>query len=695
MRRILAASALGALSILAFSACAGDSPATPPPAATTAAQAAAAEAERPIGGVLFAQAVPPAAERVPLGRRGVADPIVVPDARFVVLDKQDVPNQRDGVITVIGTEVAEGEDVPPDRLILVKVLTLEKPSGDGKTDKGDKDEAAAENKDGQIMVVKVKRFRRLREGDTVKTGQLLAQLDDRLPAADAAMKAAKIDASKADLEATIKTRDEAYERYLSRVRSKDSPEEIRGAWLTWQRYISEVVSKDKGVDLARLEKHQADVALEIHKIFATIDGEVKTIFKKDGEAVRALETVFQIQNRDRLRVEGLIDVQYLPRLKRGMKVTIEPSLPIGNVAEFKGHLQEITGVAVSSDAKNPLIVSASDDGTVRVWEGKQRREKAVWLHRASTGHTTAVRAVACTPAGAPSNLCLSGAADGKGRLWDLNGDSDQTPRELQDMHRQAITCAAFSPDGKTCATGGDDRAINIWDVATGALRYRLPSQHRGPVTSVQFTPQSQLVSAARDNSLVLWQLGDTGAKVLRVMDRRSGEVTTLGASPDGKLVLFDEGKTLRVLTLPGGLTEAVLQSSGAATFATLALWSPDGQRILTASASDGRLQLWRAPGSGRRVAELRQLVADDRTPFTCAAFSPDGSFIVTGNRDRQVMVWPVPPAAELDEEITGTVTLIDRDVQAAARQVRIWAEVENKDGKLMPGGLAKIVIQPE
>jgi WD40 repeat protein len=153
---------------------------------------------------------------------------------------------------------------------------------------------------------------------------------------------------------------------------------------------------------------------------------------------------------------------------------------------------------------------------------------------------------------------------------------------------------------------------------------------------------------------------------------------------------------LRVLTLPGGLTEAVLQtSSGAATFATLAIWSPDGQRILTASASDGRLSLWRAPGTGRRVSELRQLVASDRTPFTCAAFSPDGSFIVTGNRDRQVMVWPVPPAAELDQEITGEVTLIEHDVQAAARQVRVWAEVANPGHLMMPGGTAKMVINPE
>ena len=38
---------------------------------------------------------------------------------------------------------------------------------------------------------------------------------------------------------------------------------------------------------------------------------------------------------------------------------------------------------------------------------------------------------------------------------------------------------------------------------------------------------------------------------------------------------------------------------------------------------------------------------------------------------------------------------LQAQVQRPEDKDRIWAEVENKDGKLMPGGLAKIVIQPE
>ena len=51
-----------------------------------------------------------------------------------------------------------------------------------------------------------------------------------------------------------------------------------------------------------------------------------------------------------------------------------------------------------------------------------------------------------------------------------------------------------------------------------------------------------------------------------------------------------------MLSLPEGLTDGVLQNSGAANnFTTFALFSPDARTIVTAGAPEGRLQLWRIP----------------------------------------------------------------------------------------------------
>src|SRR5262249_22169684 len=157
-----------------------------------------------------------------------------------------------------------------------------------------------------------------------------------------------------------------------------------------------------------------------------------------------------------------------------------------------GHLQAVRAVAVSKDPRKPLIVSAGEDKTVRVWERPVRAQKGMFPH------PLAVRAVACTPPAAADNLCLTGADDGVARLWDLDTLASKPIRELgsaSEKNQGRIVAVAFAPDGKTCATA-DEREIILWDVTTGKLLYRFAVQHKAPITYIQFTPQSRLVSEA-------------------------------------------------------------------------------------------------------------------------------------------------------------------------------------------------------
>jgi WD40 repeat protein len=597
---------------------------------------------------------------------GGVDPLVIPDCHLAVIYKEEVPSQEDGVLKVIGTDVKPGEVVPPDRLREVKI--------------GDQ----------------VRLFRVLKEDDSVVEGQLLALLDDSLARQDLEVRSAKIAAAKADKVAAEKTRDEAHWRYLTaddlrRHGRAISDEELRGAKLLEEKSHYEFISKTEAVTTAQAEAKSSATVLQMHEIRSSISGKIKTIYKSIGESVKKLEPVFLIRQVDPIRVEGWVDNQYASQLRKGMKVRIQPSLLQAPVQTLIGHLQDITAVAVRKDGQ--WIVSASEDGTIRVWDRSTGLERNIL----TVGNGAVMRGVACTGPDSQRDLCIAGGTDGVARIWDLATRSEKPVAELRDGHKGAITCVAFSPDGLTCATGGDDHQICLWDTATGKLRYKFPLGHRSAVTMVQFTPLAQLVSAGRDFTLRVWALGEHGARLDQTFVRRSGDVGQPGASPDGTEVLFDQGKELRVLSLPKGLTTGVLANhSGASNFSFFAQFSPDSQLILTAGAADGHLQLWRAPhGSSRRGRELRQFVPSDKsaTP-TCAAFAPDGNFLVTGGKDRQIHVWPVPPSKEIEKELVATLTLVEQAVESAGGQMRVWAELPNPDGSLLPGGTVTMSIIP-
>jgi hypothetical protein len=275
-------------------------------------------------------------------------------------------------------------------------------------------------------------------------------------------------------------------------------------------------------------------------------------------------------------------------------------------------------------------------------------------------------------------------------------------------HHDAVTALAFSPDGRWFATGGADNLICLWQTEDARLVYRLDAEHgvdnapQGQVTSLTFTPQGRLIAAGRDNALRVWELCTRGARPVATVPDRSGTVAQLGVSADGRRMLFDQGKTLQVLSVPNGRTEAWLKKpSSAAQFETLALFSPDGRLILTAGAAEGRLQLWTAPTPANRAFEVRVWSPAERTGVTCAAFAPQGvtvqgrEFAVSGTREGQVLVWPLPTEKEIAEApVTGTLEMVDTALEPGARQARVGVEINNAHGRLNPGKQATVVVTP-
>jgi len=74
-------------------------------------------------------------------------------------------------------------------------------------------------------------------------------------------------------------------------------------------------------------------------------------------------------------------------------------------------------------------------------------------------------------------------------------------------HTDRVNAIVFSADGRTLASGSNDHAVKLWDVA-GGKAIRTLQGHTDLVSSVAFSPDGRiLASGSRDRTLRLWNLG--------------------------------------------------------------------------------------------------------------------------------------------------------------------------------------------
>src|SRR5262249_539778 len=132
---------------------------------------------------------------------------------------------------------------------------------------------------------------------------------------------------------------------------------------------------------------------------------------------------------------------------------------------------------------------------VLLWDVAQERLRAI-LHQASD---SGVRSLAF----APDGWSLAAASGYGAKVWDL-----MTCTERLEIlgHRGLIGSIAFSPDGRTLATGSSDQTTRLWDAATGRELASYDWQ-AGKVHSVAFAPDGMTAAAGCESgAVVMWDV---------------------------------------------------------------------------------------------------------------------------------------------------------------------------------------------
>ncbi|MEX2186236.1 MAG: c-type cytochrome domain-containing protein [Pirellulales bacterium] len=361
---------------------------------------------------------------------------------------------------------------------------------------------------------------------------------------------------------------------------------------------------------------------QVTEVFQKADGEVQTAMSTVTASIKAIEvTAAAVKAAEEAVPKAKMAVEAAEAVVKQAETDLEAAQKVATEAE-----KPRRALAYSPDGSR--IAAAGDDGVVHLFGG----ENGAPLETL-TGHGGAVADVAFSQDGS-----LLSAADKTVIRWDANPPwvHERTIGKPEDGVTlvDRVLAVAFSPDGKTLATGSGEPSrsgqLKLWNVEDGSLQREFPDAHSDTIFALDYSPDGALLaSAAADRFMKVWNVAE--GTLAHSFEGHTGHVMGVTWKSDGRrLASCGADNAIKIWDFVTG--EQVRSIANAQKEVVSITFIGDGDEIVSANG-EGAARVHRA-GDGNNV---RNYGSSDFQYAVSA--SEDGKTVVTAGQDSKLRIW--------------------------------------------------------